>query len=136
VIKITGHDRLSPLLAPTCEQLGAFKLGVREAAARIFGPDDGSGLDLADVKMHLSPFGVPVSGQSTYDIVIEVEVPWSNDMDISLRERSTRLRTAVRELAARLGYEQKVAVWGRIVRTEWITDDVPDFAPPGQEQIW
>lgn len=136
MIKVIVHDRLCPLLSPTCEQLDAFKLGVREAAARIFAPDDGSKFILDDVSLYLSPFAVPISGQSAYDIVIEVEVPWSEDFDRSLRERSTRLRTAAREVAFRLGHEYKIATLGRIVRTEWITDDAPDFIPPGQEQIW
>lgn len=135
MIKITVHDRLSELLVPRSRQLAAFNLGVREAAARIFALD-GAELGLDDVELFGSPFAVPVSGQNAYDIVIEVEVPWSEDMDISLRERCTRLRTAARGLATRLGYEQKVAVLGRIVRSEWVTDEEPDFVPPGQEQMF
>ena len=136
VIKIIAHDGLCQLLSPTCEHLDEFKLRVRKAAARIFSPEDDTELALDEVSIYLSPFAVPVSGQSDYDIVIEVEVPWSKDLDISLRERSTRLRTAVRELAKQLGYEVKVAAWGRIVRDEWITDAEPDFVPSGQLGFW
>jgi hypothetical protein len=121
------HDRLCPLLGSSSPDRIPFRQGVCRAAAEIFSLGDPPELVPGeDIKVYQTPFGVPVEGQSAYDIVIEVEVLWSPDLDATMRERSIRLRTAVRDLAKQFGYDLKVAVWVRVFRSEWISDEVPE----------